>query len=98
MPAPKRRRFQIRQRRIRRRKNVSFTKFSGDEKKALRFQKLLQKAPTVTARPLWMIQFEHNVDFREIIGKLRKIFSEEKLKILDEGSGESALYKELLDP
>ncbi len=83
--------MQIRQRQLRRRKNVSFKGLSVVEQ-----EKARQQPPSgVTHRTLGLVEELHGIKFSELIPQLRRIFPGETIEILDEGSGRSSLKIQL---
>ncbi len=101
---PKKRIFQIRQRQLRRRKNVSFKQLSVGEQKMVRNQQmrlygasLLGVTPYLErGRGIRGIESLQQVNFNSLIGHLRRRFPSETIEVLDEGSGESSLKESLM--
>ena len=104
MPTKKRRKHQIRQRQLRRRKNASFKELSVREREAVAEQeeKAVEKtvwddhfSPSDTRRLYEVARRHGRVDFKQVLDELSGRFPGEKLEVLDEGAGRSTLYKEL---
>ena len=103
-PKRRKRTRQIRQRQLRRRKNLSFQQLSADEAGAVAEQEMEAKSVRKRLRLFGAIGHDrrtievciHGIRFKSIIGKLRECFPNETLEILDEGAGRSNLKKWLM--
>lgn len=87
MPAPKRQRFKINQRWLRRRKNLSFAQLGAGDKKAIEQQ---ERAHSIrTARDFGTLADQSGLDFQKVIAEVKNRFPGETLEMLDEGGGEN---------
>lgn len=83
----------MRQRRLRRKKNISFRQVSAAEQKLIKEQEIDWQPPlgakTITDRSLEDIERVHSISFDGIFAKLFSRFARKKIYVLDEGCGGS---------
>jgi hypothetical protein len=101
----KKRKAQIRQRQLKRKKNVSFKLFSAEENREIAKQKKSARGDVwkyrkdkLDADTLVEVESQHGMKFKPLLKKLRAVFSDQKIEVLDEGSGKSSLKEELMEP
>lgn len=101
----RKRKAQIRQRQLRRRKNVSFRQLSVAERKKVAGQERRARADRwrsikepLDSDSLLEVEGWHSIKFKPILKKLRSRFQGEKIEVLDEGAGRSSLKHELMQP
>ncbi len=101
----KKRKMQIGQKQLRKRKNVSFKGLSHMERGRVASQEKEAnnrswgriKEP-LDANSLDAIEAFHKTKFKAVLGKLRSIFEGVTLEVLDEAAGRSSLKHELMQP
>lgn len=104
MPTIKKRRQLIRARRKRREKRQKLLNLTVEEQERLRKFKDVGQwelarlyGRGINNRDLEYVNFEHGKNFVEVIEELAKRFPNEKLRVLDEGSGDSSFLSDLGD-
>lgn len=95
---PKKRRFQIRQRQLRRIKNIALKTFSVEEEKRISAseREVLSGKWIETGSTMEKIESFHGIKFASLFEELGKRFPGETITVIDEGCGPSTLKQGLL--
>lgn len=96
---PGKRRRQIQQRRLWRKKNRFFLRLSNSEKEMISDQEWRARNDNwavIEERGRDSVEAFHKISFKGIIGKLKAKFPKSIIQVLDEGAGRSSLKREIL--